>query len=123
MPNVIGDPYREAAAQLREDGFTVEVSIRLADQGRAGRVIETIPRGSVEVEPGAKVHLIVGAVTATPEPVVQDEGDDDEEEDNGDDASNGADEARKKLEEQQKKLEEEQKKQEGEQRKAGDQRD
>ncbi len=74
VPDVRGRTYQEAATLLQREGFTTDrVSFAPAADDQAGRVIETIPAPGTRVEGGSNVHLIAGAATPTPAPVVTEE--------------------------------------------------
>jgi serine/threonine-protein kinase len=73
VPDVIGRSIADANGELRTKGFGVDVAYRPVTQDEAGRVLETIPAPASMVEAKSDVHLIAGALAATPEPVVREE--------------------------------------------------
>lgn len=85
VPDVIGQPYQQAAGVMSTEGFEVDVSFRPITEGEPGRVLQTIPAPDEMVEPGTEVHLIAGALAPTPAPtpapVVQSSNDEDDDDD------------------------------------------
>lgn len=72
VPDVAGQVYTEAAAELRLEGYDVDVSFRPITEGKPGAVLETIPEAGTVLEGDANdVHLVVGVEAATPRPEVQ----------------------------------------------------
>lgn len=79
VPDLAGEKVLEASAELRTRGFDVGgVSYRPVTEAKAGLVLATIPAADELVEPGSSVHLIVSALAATPEPVVEERGEGDD---------------------------------------------
>jgi hypothetical protein len=79
LPDVVGERYQDAAAELRLEGFKVDVSFRPVTDDTVGRVIETIPAAEEQVAAGSDVHMIAGALAPTPAPAVQPSADDGDE--------------------------------------------
>ncbi len=80
VPDVVGMRYQEAVADLRDDGYKVDISFRPITEGEPGIVLDTIPAPKDDIAPGGEIHLVAGALAQTPEPtvVVNDSDDDDD---------------------------------------------
>jgi serine/threonine-protein kinase len=68
VPDLVGERYQDAVAELREQGFIVDVAFRPITEGTPGRVLDTIPAAKEAVPERGEVHVIAGALAATPTP-------------------------------------------------------
>jgi eukaryotic-like serine/threonine-protein kinase len=75
VPDVVGEEYKAAIAELQEAGFKVDLSYRpVTGVKRAGTVLDTIPGPEQSVAAGSKIHVVAGALAPTPQPTVQSTG-------------------------------------------------
>ncbi|TDC26982.1 Stk1 family PASTA domain-containing Ser/Thr kinase [Streptomyces sp. 8K308] len=74
VPNVVGDPFEEALAELQDSGFRVAQETEETADAEPGTVLSQDPESGEEAPPGETVTLTVAATpTATEEPGQDDE--------------------------------------------------